>query len=147
MAVENFKLQQAQYARVYGVTDRSVRTYQKQGLPLDDPGKMSLHLLSRKVRPPGFQMMSPELIRLNYNREAGIETPPAPCRIDQLEELIFLYWEAANDIRAFIREHNLPNQEEIEAELSGVSTAVLNMRRLAKIQDKPAQPDETEDAN
>jgi len=39
------------YAERYGITTRTIRTYMKQGLPLDDPERMREHLASNKGRP------------------------------------------------------------------------------------------------
>ena len=142
MTPTDYKLTQAQYARIYGVTERSIRTYQRQNLPLDNTGRTVLLLMDRKTRPPGLNMS--EVARLNYNREAGIASTPTPARSEQLEELIWQFWDAHNAITCFVREFSWPNNEEIQKEISGVSTTVQKLRTLAGIPDLPVDPSKGE---
>lgn len=140
----DYKLTQSQYARIYGVTERSIRTYQKRELPLDEPGKTSAFLSLQKTPPPGLN--PPPQAKLNYSRESGIALEPTPERTDQLEELIWKFWEANNEITMYVRHHNWPQAEQIVGAGSEVSIIVQRMRKLAGIVDHPVAPeDEDED--
>lgn len=140
-----YKLTQSQYARIYGVTERSVRTYQGQRLPLDEPGKTVLILLNRKTRPPSLAATPVEQFSVNYNREAGIEVAPSAARISELESLIWALWDAHNAVVTFVREHNWPKAEEIASVVSGLSGMVEQMRALAGIPDLPTDANEGEE--
>ncbi len=139
-----YKLTQAQYARIYGVTERSIRTYQRQDLPLDEPGKTVLILLDRKTRPPSFALTPVEQFSFNYNREAGIEVAPSAARISELERRIWALWDAHNDVATFVREHSWPKAEEIVTAGAGMSEMVQRMRALAGIPDRQTEAGEEE---
>ncbi len=49
-----YKLRQAQYSRVYRVSERTVRTWQEKGYPLDDPDELFQVLHKQKNVPKSF---------------------------------------------------------------------------------------------
>ena len=79
-----------------------------------------------------------------YRQEAGIPIQPAPDQTAQLEEIIWKFWDANNDITRFVRDHNWPNAEEIVCAGAQVSIMVQKMRALAGIPERPAEPGEDE---
>lgn len=139
----DYKLTQAQYARIYGVTERSIRTYQRRELPLDEPGKASAFLSLQKTPPPGLH--PPEQAKFIYSQESGIPLNPTPQRTAQLTELIWKFWDANNEITGFVRSHNWPGAEEIVCAGANTSIVVQQMRKLAGIVDPPPVPGEEDD--
>ncbi len=140
MSTENYKLKQSQYARIYGVTERSIRTYQGEGLPLDNIGSTLLSLMNRKTRPPGLN--SPEQARLHYEREAGNPSGATPARLERLDSLIMGFWHSHNAIVAFMREYNLPGEDDVCTVLADTSAKVNKIRAFLGISDRPDDPGE-----
>ena len=77
-----YQLTQPQYARIYGSTARSIRTYQSEEAPLDEPLEMYQWLWARRTQPAGFTEKTPEAILAAYEAEAD---PAASAVQIQLE--------------------------------------------------------------
>ena len=71
------------YAAIYACSERSIRNYQRDGAPLDDPASMFAWWSSRKNLPKGAAAKGLDAIQEAFAAVAGTATSPAAAAPDE----------------------------------------------------------------
>ena len=111
-----YQLTSEQYARIYGCTGRSVRNYERDAAPLDDPEDMYHWLWKRRTQPAGFTGKSIEDLLRAYARVAGNAEEREAILCDEISDTLF-----EMDVRQLIIRWQTPSggERRLPAEVRG----------------------------
>ena len=131
MPAKNYELEQSQYSRIYGVTERSVRTYQSEDAPLDDPLEMYQWFWKRRTQPPGFSGKTPEELLAAYQAEADPAASDVQIQLElsaRIMEARNALWQVATFANKY-REHFQRADDVIDAvqDAKCISICILGM--------------------
>ena len=143
MRTAPYPLKQAQYARIYQASERTVRTWMKKGAPLDDPAEMlASFIFNQRSTPVGAQKLAKrKQVQARYQQELDPAAGAAAIR-NALGEWISELDAALGFARDFARKHEPANWRQMVERCHVISGEIERLYELAGISGDDEVPDQ-----
>ena len=150
-----YKLKQLQYSRIYRVSERTIRTWQRKGWPLDRPAGVFTCMGGQKNTPASLQNCSWADIEDDYDREATIGEQRNRMIRSELRVWFNEICTAQADIVDILREEEergtpLPDTDKLRAFAARICAVLDELHDSIlplDVDDSAAEEDATEDDN